>query len=158
MVGQGFGTADGTVYAQFTNKYASRLKQLQRSQQVNHTSCTKLKYTVLSANKNGELMVLSARPTASELWGSPACIAYITKDTKILHNMHTKCLRCMFFVMRLMHSWHLKFSLTSLSSPVHQGSCSLTNQQNVFVTIHYNFTTSRATLMIKLSIEVAQYG
>jgi len=74
VVGQGFGTADGTVYAQFTNKYASRLKQLQQSQQVNHTSCTKLKYTVLSANKN-ELMVLSARPTASESWGSPAYIA-----------------------------------------------------------------------------------
>ena len=97
VVGQGFGTADGTVYAQFTNKYASRLKQLQQSQQVNHTSCTKLKYTVLSANKN-ELMVLSARPTTSESWGSPAYIAYITKRykdiTQYAHQMFVMYVFC----------------------------------------------------------------
>ena len=38
VVGQGFGTADGTVYAQFTNKGTPRLEDLQKSQQVNHSS------------------------------------------------------------------------------------------------------------------------
>ena len=65
VVGQGFGTIDGTVYAQFTNKDTPRLEELQQSQQVNHSSCTKLKYTVFSSNKK-EMLVLSVTPTVSE--------------------------------------------------------------------------------------------
>ena len=65
VVGQGFGTADGTVYAQFTNKDTPRLEELQQSQQVNHSSCTQLKYTILSSNAN-EMMVLSTSTTLSK--------------------------------------------------------------------------------------------
>jgi len=36
VVGQGFGTADGTVYAQFMNKDTPRLEELQPSQIVSH--------------------------------------------------------------------------------------------------------------------------
>ena len=42
-VGQGFGTVDGTVYAWFTNKDSSRLEELQKSQQVDHSNWAKLK-------------------------------------------------------------------------------------------------------------------
>ena len=84
VVGQGFGTVDGMVCAQFTNKDTPRLEELQQTQQVTHSSCTELKYTVFSANKN-ELMVLSVRQTASELGGfhyNPSKVAYISKDYK----------------------------------------------------------------------------
>ena len=65
VVGQGFGTVYGTVYAWFINKGTSTLEVLQKSQQVKHNSCTELEYTVFSNNKN-ELVELSVRPTASE--------------------------------------------------------------------------------------------
>ena len=58
VVGQGFGAADGTVYALFTNKDTPRLEELQQSQRTKHNSCTKLKYTVFTANKK-EIMALS---------------------------------------------------------------------------------------------------
>ena len=63
VVGQGFGTVDGTVYAQFTNKGISpRLEELQQSQQVEHSSCTNLKYTAFSGNDK-ETLVLSTSTT-----------------------------------------------------------------------------------------------
>ena len=63
VVGQGFGTVDGTVYAQFLNKGISpRLEELQQSQQVNHSRCTNLKYTVFSAIDK-ETLVLSTSTT-----------------------------------------------------------------------------------------------
>ena len=65
VVGQGFGTVDGTVYAQFTNKDTPVLEELQQSQQVNHSSCAKVKYTVFSATEK-EIMVLSTSTTISE--------------------------------------------------------------------------------------------
>ena len=65
VVGQGCGTADGAVYAQFSNKDTARLEELQQSQHVNHSSCAKLKYTVFSAREK-ELMALSTRTMFSE--------------------------------------------------------------------------------------------
>ena len=65
MVGQGFGTIDGTVYAKFTNTDTARLEELQKSQQVNHSSCAKLKYTVYSTNEK-EILLLSTNTVFSE--------------------------------------------------------------------------------------------
>ena len=86
VVGQGLGTADGTVHAQFINKHPPKLEELQLSQQVKHSNCAELKYTVFSANKN-ELMVLSVRPTASESGGfhyNPFKVAYISDQYKYM--------------------------------------------------------------------------
>ena len=86
VVGQGFGTADGTVYAQFTNNTPLRLDALQLSQQVEHSSCTELKYTIFSANEN-ELMVLSISNTLSEY--HPHLVAHYTKSYELIkHEPH----------------------------------------------------------------------
>ena len=82
MVGQGFGTVDGTVYAQFTNKDTPILEELQQSQQVNHSSCAKLKYTVFSATEK-EIMVLSTSTTISEY--DPEYVDFAIKKYKRLN-------------------------------------------------------------------------
>ena len=54
VVGQGFGTIDGSMYARFQKLNTSPLatfNELQQSQLANHKICTKLLYTVLSANE-----------------------------------------------------------------------------------------------------------
>ena len=54
VVGQGFGTTDGSVYARFQRLNTSPLatfNELQQSQLANHKICAKLIYTVLSANE-----------------------------------------------------------------------------------------------------------
>ena len=63
VVGQGFGTTDGSVYASFLplNKSSpATFQELQQSQLVNHRTCTQLKYSVLSANEK-EVVALTAR-------------------------------------------------------------------------------------------------
>ena len=81
VVGQGFGTVDGTVYAQFTNKDTPRLKELQQSQQVEHSSCTNLKYTVFSANDK-ETLVLSARTTL--LKNDPELVSFVIQKHELV--------------------------------------------------------------------------
>ena len=81
VVGQGFGTADGTVYAQFRNKDIPRLEDLQQSQQVNHNSCAKLKYTIFSADEK-ETMVLSTSTTLSE--NSPDYVDYTIEKYELV--------------------------------------------------------------------------
>ena len=82
-VGQGFGTADGTVYTQFTNKDSSRLEELQQSQQVEHNSCAKLKYTIFSANEK-EAMVLSTHTLLSAAKYNPEYVGFTTKVYELI--------------------------------------------------------------------------
>jgi len=66
VVGQEFGTVVGTVYAQFLPLESSTtqpaLGALQEAQQVHHSSCSELKYSVLTSNRL-EVMVLSTSNT-----------------------------------------------------------------------------------------------
>ena len=97
VVGQGFGTVDGTVYAKFPNKGTPRLEELQQSQQVNHSSCTQLKYTVFSPNRK-ETMVLSTSTIATSskygrILNNPEIIKlvinqYINQSSQDIFTMH----------------------------------------------------------------------
>ena len=86
VVGQGFGAADGTVYAQFTNKDILRLEELQTSQQVKHNSCSKLKYTIFSASKK-EMMALSTRTTLKSSENDKTIVEFFTEKYKF-HNQY----------------------------------------------------------------------
>ena len=90
VVGQGFGTVDGRIYAHFTNTDTPRLKELQQSQQVKHSSCANLKYTIFSAAEK-EAMVLSTRTAFSEYDAEQ--IDNVIEGYNIIHanQYHTTC-------------------------------------------------------------------
>ena len=117
VVGQGFGTVDGTVYAQFTNKDTPILEELQQSQQVNHSGCAKLKYTVFSATEK-ETMVLSTSTTFSSDYDQEH-MDYITEAYKHTnqypYNLYTMS-NALYFVNELL-SLELFINITLLPCP-----------------------------------------
>ena len=60
IVGDRFGTVDGSVYAQFLDTKVQFGDVLQTSQQVGHDGCRRLKYSVIYVGNNVEVMVLTA--------------------------------------------------------------------------------------------------
>ena len=89
VVGQGFGTADGSVYAQFlplNEDLPPSFNELQQSQKVNHKSCRKLKYTVLSSNPE-EVIVLTANSIVVSEYLPPL---YVEESVQLYKHLQIK--------------------------------------------------------------------
>ncbi len=83
VVGDRFGTVDGSVYAQLLPFQSSRevasLGDLERSQRVEHLNCTNLTYTIFS-NTNAVTLVLTANSAAIQQYPSEGEISYIKSE------------------------------------------------------------------------------
>ena len=84
IVGDIFGTVDGSVYAQFLPRNghinATTLEDLQTSQQVSHSNCTKLKYTVFSEAPGVAVMILTSSEITIERYPNKNEIEEIRKE------------------------------------------------------------------------------
>ena len=152
VVGQGYGTVDGTVYAKFPNTDNPRLEELQQSQQVKHSSCTNLKYTAFSANDK-ETLVLSARTTLLKNDLEPAS-SVIQKYELVKRNPY-KMYQARYYLDDLL-KFDIFINITLLPCP----PGFILSDQPAKCVCHatLQLPTSHATLMIKLSIEGVQYG
>jgi len=160
VVGQGFGTADGSVYAQFlplNEDSPPSFNELQQSQKVNHKSCRKLKYTVLSSNAE-DVIVLTANSIVVSEYLDPL---YVESSVQLYKHLQVKQYNTGFSYLAVYQiqgllSFPVYINVTFLPCP--PGFMLSNKSAKCIVTQHFEITILVVILTIKLSIEKEQCG